>query len=106
MTDITTLADLAVAHPAAARVFYSNQLDFCCGGNREARRSVAAWLLVPGRRRLLLVLLPKPCAREMRAAMPTIHTPSTTHLHLAVSRPSLRRPLAMLARLDLCVSAV
>ena len=34
MTDTTTLADLAVAHPAASRVFYSNQLDFCCGGKR------------------------------------------------------------------------
>jgi regulator of cell morphogenesis and NO signaling len=30
----TTLADLAVAHPAAARVFYANRLDFCCGGRR------------------------------------------------------------------------
>lgn len=30
----TTLADLAVAHPAAARVFYTNRLDFCCGGRR------------------------------------------------------------------------
>ncbi|HET9268620.1 MAG TPA: iron-sulfur cluster repair di-iron protein [Vicinamibacterales bacterium] len=30
----TTLADLAVAHPAAARVFYANGLDFCCGGRR------------------------------------------------------------------------
>jgi len=34
MTDTTTLAELAVAHPAAARVFYSNHLDFCCGGSR------------------------------------------------------------------------
>ena len=34
MTDTTTLAELAVAHPAAARVFYSNRLDFCCGGSR------------------------------------------------------------------------
>jgi len=31
----TTLADLAVAHPAAARVFYANRLDFCCGGRRD-----------------------------------------------------------------------
>ena len=30
----TTLAELAVAHPAAARVFYANRLDFCCGGRR------------------------------------------------------------------------
>jgi regulator of cell morphogenesis and NO signaling len=33
-TTNTTLADLAVAHPAAARVFYANRLDFCCGGRR------------------------------------------------------------------------
>lgn len=31
----TTLAELAVAHPAAARVFYANRLDFCCGGRRS-----------------------------------------------------------------------
>jgi regulator of cell morphogenesis and NO signaling len=31
----TTLAELAVAHPAAARVFYVNRLDFCCGGRRS-----------------------------------------------------------------------
>jgi regulator of cell morphogenesis and NO signaling len=30
----TTLADLAVTHPAAARVFYRHGLDFCCGGRR------------------------------------------------------------------------
>ena len=30
----TTLAELAVLHPAAARVFYRNRLDFCCGGRR------------------------------------------------------------------------
>lgn len=29
-----TLAELAVTHPAAARVFYRNRLDFCCGGRR------------------------------------------------------------------------
>ena len=30
----TTLAELAVEHPAAARVFYRHRLDFCCGGRR------------------------------------------------------------------------
>ncbi len=30
-----TLAELAVTHPAAARVFYRNRLDFCCGGRRS-----------------------------------------------------------------------
>jgi regulator of cell morphogenesis and NO signaling len=35
MNEPTTLAELAVAHPAAARVFYANRLDFCCGGRRS-----------------------------------------------------------------------
>jgi regulator of cell morphogenesis and NO signaling len=35
MSETTTLAELAVAHPAAARVFYANRLDFCCGGRRS-----------------------------------------------------------------------
>jgi regulator of cell morphogenesis and NO signaling len=35
MSEPTTLAELTVAHPAAARVFYANRLDFCCGGRRS-----------------------------------------------------------------------
>jgi regulator of cell morphogenesis and NO signaling len=35
MQTTTTLAEIAVAHPAAARVFYANRLDFCCGGRRS-----------------------------------------------------------------------
>ena len=31
----TTLAEIAVTHPAAARVFYRHGLDFCCGGRRS-----------------------------------------------------------------------
>lgn len=34
MEATTTLAELAVNHPAAARVFYRHRLDFCCGGRR------------------------------------------------------------------------
>jgi regulator of cell morphogenesis and NO signaling len=34
MNPAATLADLAVTHPGAARVFYRNRLDFCCGGRR------------------------------------------------------------------------
>jgi regulator of cell morphogenesis and NO signaling len=30
----TTLAELAVTHPGAARVFFHHRLDFCCGGRR------------------------------------------------------------------------
>jgi regulator of cell morphogenesis and NO signaling len=34
MNSSTTLAELAVTHPAAARIFYQHRLDFCCGGKR------------------------------------------------------------------------
>jgi regulator of cell morphogenesis and NO signaling len=34
ITTSTTLAELAIKHPAASKVFYSNGLDFCCEGNR------------------------------------------------------------------------
>lgn len=34
MNASSTLADLAVTHPAAARVFRRHRLDFCCGGRR------------------------------------------------------------------------
>jgi regulator of cell morphogenesis and NO signaling len=34
MDPSTTLAELAVSHPAAARVFRRHHLDFCCGGRR------------------------------------------------------------------------
>lgn len=34
MNPATTLAELAVTHPAAARVFRRHRLDFCCGGRR------------------------------------------------------------------------
>jgi regulator of cell morphogenesis and NO signaling len=34
MNAATTLAELAVTHPAAARVFRRYRLDFCCGGRR------------------------------------------------------------------------
>jgi regulator of cell morphogenesis and NO signaling len=35
MNHSISLAELAVTHPAAARVFYRNRLDFCCGGRRS-----------------------------------------------------------------------
>jgi regulator of cell morphogenesis and NO signaling len=34
MTPATSLAEIAVTHPAAARVFFRHKLDFCCGGRR------------------------------------------------------------------------
>ena len=41
MTSTSTLADLAVTHPAAARVFYRHGLDFCCGGRRPLAQACA-----------------------------------------------------------------
>lgn len=37
-----SLADLALAHPAASRVFRQYKLDFCCGGHRSVREACAA----------------------------------------------------------------
>ena len=34
-TTTQTLADLALSHPAASRVFRLHRLDFCCGGKRS-----------------------------------------------------------------------
>jgi regulator of cell morphogenesis and NO signaling len=38
---VTTLADLAVAHPAASRVFHRHGLDFCCHGRRPLAEACA-----------------------------------------------------------------
>jgi regulator of cell morphogenesis and NO signaling len=37
----TTLAELAVKHPVASRVFHRYGLDFCCGGNRPLETACA-----------------------------------------------------------------
>ena len=37
----TTLADLAVTHPAASRVFHRHRLDFCCHGRRPLAEACA-----------------------------------------------------------------
>ena len=42
MTATTTLAEIAVTHPGAARVFYRHGLDFCCGGRRPLADACAA----------------------------------------------------------------
>jgi regulator of cell morphogenesis and NO signaling len=47
MTSQSTLADIAVAHPAATRVFHRHGLDFCCGGRRPLAEVCAAQGLDP-----------------------------------------------------------
>ena len=42
MNRSATLAELAVTEPGAARVFYRNGLDFCCGGRRPLDEVCAA----------------------------------------------------------------
>ncbi len=37
----TTLAELAVTHPAASRVFHRHRLDFCCHGQRPLAEACA-----------------------------------------------------------------
>jgi regulator of cell morphogenesis and NO signaling len=41
LSTATTLADLAVAHPAASRVFHRHRLDFCCGGRQPLAEACA-----------------------------------------------------------------
>ncbi len=43
----TTLADLAVTHPAASRVFRRHGLDFCCHGGRPLAEACAPRGLAP-----------------------------------------------------------
>jgi len=40
-TQTVTLADLAISHPGATRVFLANGLDFCCGGRRPLAEACA-----------------------------------------------------------------
>lgn len=42
MDATSTLADLAVNEPSAARVFYRHGLDFCCGGRRPLAEACKA----------------------------------------------------------------
>ena len=41
LSDASTLADLAVTHPAASRVFHRHGLDFCCHGRRPLAEACA-----------------------------------------------------------------
>ena len=45
---MTSLGELASAHPAAGRVFLRHRLDFCCGGQRNLAEACRAAGLDPG----------------------------------------------------------
>jgi regulator of cell morphogenesis and NO signaling len=48
LTPTATLADLAVAHPAASRVFHRHGLDYCCHGQRPLTEACAERGIAPG----------------------------------------------------------
>jgi regulator of cell morphogenesis and NO signaling len=96
MTDTTTLAELAVAHPAAARVFYANRLDFCCGGRRPfadacRERGLDAGAILDEIRREDAVA--EPSTRWELAPLETLVDHIVTHYHhrLRQSLPHLVR---------------
>ena len=62
---------------------------FCCGGNSLARKSVAAWVSVPGSVMSLDVRAPSSTHPEPTATTTTAHTSSTTHQRRAQKDPSL-----------------
>jgi regulator of cell morphogenesis and NO signaling len=47
LSPATTLAELAVTHPAASRVFHRHGLDFCCHGRRPLAEACAERGLAP-----------------------------------------------------------
>jgi regulator of cell morphogenesis and NO signaling len=47
LSPATTLAELAVIHPAASRVFHRHGLDFCCHGRRPLAEACAERGLTP-----------------------------------------------------------
>jgi regulator of cell morphogenesis and NO signaling len=96
MDSTTTLAELAVAHPAAARVFYANRLDFCCGGRRpfadacrERGLDAKAILDEIGREEAVA----EPATRWELAPLPALVDHIVTHYHrrLRESLPDLVR---------------
>ena len=62
---------------------------FCCGGNSLARKSVAAWVSVPGRVMSLDVRAPSSTHPLPTAATTHAHATSTTHQRCAQNEPSL-----------------
>jgi len=96
LTDTTTLADLAVAYPAASRVFYANRLDFCCNGRRSfadacRERGLDAGSLLDEIRREQQSSAP--ATRWELAPLPDLidHIVNHYHRRLRVALPDLER---------------
>jgi regulator of cell morphogenesis and NO signaling len=94
MTTSTTLAELAVTHPGAARVFHRHRLDFCCGGRRRLADACLERDLDP-ERVLELIAAEDPMVgdppRWDQAPLPALvaHIRDTYHVRLRRQLPEL-----------------
>jgi regulator of cell morphogenesis and NO signaling len=98
----TTLAELAVVHPGAARVFFHHRLDFCCGGRRPLSEACHERGLDPAA--ILQEIdaaapLDTDLPRWDRASLPSLvdHVVTTYHARLRRDLPDL---IAMAARVE------
>jgi regulator of cell morphogenesis and NO signaling len=81
MTTTSTLADLAIAHPAASRVFQRVGLDYCCGGRKALAEACASKGLDAD------AILSAITAEEARADLPHWGTaPLSELIHFIVER--------------------
>ena len=103
MDQTTTLAEIAVTFPEAARIFYQHRLDFCCGGRRSLaeacqERGLDAQAVLDD-----IARQPPPdadSARWDRAALPTLVDHIVEHFHRR-----LRQALPELVRMARRVEA-
>lgn len=79
-----SLAELALSHPAASRIFRSHRLDFCCAGNRSLRQACAERGLDPATVLDQLSVSPGPAALDVRSLrLPELVDFVVAHYHEA-----------------------
>jgi regulator of cell morphogenesis and NO signaling len=95
MTPSTTLAELAVSHPGAARVFHRHRLDFCCGGRRSLADACEERALDPDRvlADIAAETVPPGAVRWDEAPLPALvgFIVETYHQRLRATLPDLIR---------------
>jgi regulator of cell morphogenesis and NO signaling len=95
MTTATTLAELAVTHPGAARIFHRHRLDFCCGGRRSLADACQERALDPERvlADITAEAAPPDAVRWDEAPLPDLVTfiVDTYHARLRATLPDLVR---------------
>jgi len=95
MTTSTTLAEIAVTHPGAARVFHRHRLDFCCGGRRSLADACQERALDPDRvlADIAAETTPPGAVRWDEAPLPALvgFIVETYHQRLRATLPELMR---------------